>query len=126
MKPIFQGIHFNNNDMVAIDGFKLAINSNDALNIDTPITVPESALKIAVDVLQGDIKITTDGKYISIKDDNTSVIIRLLGGEYHDYKRSIPTVNNFVDVDIKNFMEALKYLKTFISEKQKHLFMVRK
>ena len=118
-RPIFQGIHFNGNDMVAIDGFKLAVNSNDSLNIDTPITVPETALKIAVDVLCGDIKITTDSKYISIKDDNTSVIIRLLDGEFHNYKNSIPTNTNFVDVDIKNFTEALKYLKTFISEKTK-------
>lgn len=118
-RPILQGIHFNGNDMVAIDGFKLAVNSNDALNIDTPITVPEIALKTAVDVLCGDIKITTDSKYISIKDDNTSVIIRLLDGEFHDYKKTIPTNTNFVDVDIKNFTEALKYLKTFISEKTK-------
>ncbi len=118
-RPIFQGIHFNNNDMVAIDGFKLAVNSNDVLNIDTPITVPESALKTAVDVLCGDIKITTDNKYISIKDENTSVIIRLLDGEFHDYKKTIPTNTNFMDVNVKNFTEALKYLKTFISEKTK-------
>ena len=118
-RPIFQGIHFNENDMVAIDGFKLAVNSNDSLNIDTPITVPETALKIAVDVLCGDIKITTDSKYISIKDDNTSVIIRLLDGVFHDYKKTIPTNTNFVDVDVKNFTEALKYLKTFIDEKTK-------
>lgn len=119
LKPIFQGIHFNGNDMVAIDGFKLAVNSNDALSIDTPVTVPETALKIAVDVLCGDIKIITDKKYISITDENTSIIIRLLDGEFHDYKRSIPTNTNFADVDIKNFTEALKYLKTFISEKTK-------
>lgn len=118
-RPIFQGIHFNGIDMVAIDGFRLAVNSNDSLNIDTPITVPETALKIAVDVLQGDIKIITDKKYISVTDENTTVIIRLLDGEFHDYKKTIPTNTNFVDVDIKNFTEALKYLKTFISEKTK-------
>ena len=118
-RPIFQGIHFNENDMVAIDGFRLAVNSNDSLNIDTPITVPETALKIAVDVLQGNIKITTDKKYISITDENTSIIIRLLEGEFHNYKNNIPTNTNFVDIDVKNFTEALKYLKTFISEKYK-------
>ena len=119
LNPIFQGIHFNGIDMVAIDGFKLAVNSNDSLNIETPITVPEVALKIAVDVLQGDIKITTDKKYISITDGNTSVVIRLLDGVFHDYIKTIPTNTNFVDVDIKNFTEALKYLKTFINEKTK-------
>ena len=118
-RPILQGIHFNGIDMVTLDGFRLAVNSNDSLNIDTPITVPETALKIAVDVLQGNIKITTDKKYISISDENTSIIIRLLNGEYHNYKNNIPTNTNFVDVDVKNFTEALKYLKTFISEKTK-------
>lgn len=119
LKPIFTGIHFNNSDMVAIDGCKMAINSDELLNIDTPITVPESALKIAVEVLQGDIKIITDNKYISISDANTSVIIRLLNGEFYDYKKNIPTDINFVDIDIKNFSDALKYLKTFIGEKTK-------
>lgn len=118
-KPVLTGIHFNGNDMVTVDGFRLAVNSDDLFTIDKPITIPETALKTAINVLDGDININIDNKYIFISDTNTTAIIRLLDGEFHNYKNSIPTNTNFVDVDVKDFTDALKYLKTFITEKNK-------
>lgn len=120
-RPIFQGIHFNGSDMVAMDGFVLAVNTDEKLNISTPVTVPETALKIITDILKNDISININDKYILISDDNTTVISRLLSGAYHNYKQNLPSVNieNNAKFNVNNVRDALKYLKTFITEKEK-------
>lgn len=117
IKPILQGIHFNNGDMVACDSWRLAINKDISLNIDTPITILANSLKIATDILQGNIKIETNNKYISISDNNTTVIARLIDGDYIPYKKYIPEEKSSVEMNVENFMENMKYLKTFTSKK---------
>lgn len=117
--PILQGVHFNNNDMVTLDGCRMSINKDVSLSIDTPITILAEPLKIATDILKGCIKINTDSNYISITDENTTVFIRLLDGEFFNYKNAIPSEINCTETNIKDFTEAIKYLKTFISGKNR-------
>ena len=118
-KPILQGVHFNNNDMVTLDGFRMSINKDVSLSVDTPITIPAESLKIATDILKGCIKINTNSNYISITDENTTVFIKLLDGEFFNYKNIIPPEINRTEINIKDFTEAMKYLKTFISAKNR-------
>lgn len=112
-KPILQGIHFNGVDMVAIDGFRLALNKDDTMYIEEPFTVPQSALKLVEDVLEVDIKLIVNHKLISFTDGKTTVVSRLLDGEYVDYKKIIPTDASNMIVDIKVLDNSIKYLKTF-------------
>ena len=112
-RPVMMGIHFNRADCVTCDGYRLAINTDNNLTVNKPFTVPDNALKLCSDILSGDITITANGKHIQIEDGSTTIISRLFDGEYFDYHKVIPTNVNSVTVNVKDFCDNLKYLKTF-------------
>ena len=43
---IMTGIHFNSNEMVALDGYRLHINKDNLLNVKNPFTVPGKVLEV--------------------------------------------------------------------------------
>ncbi|MGE4353527.1 MAG: hypothetical protein AB7D36_05535 [Oscillospiraceae bacterium] len=112
-RPVMMGIHFNNADIVTCDGWRLAMNTDDALTVNKPFTVMDNALKLCSDVLSGNITITANGKHVKFEDSNAVIISRLFDGEYFDYRKVIPANVNSVTVNIKDFSDNLKYLKTF-------------
>jgi DNA polymerase-3 subunit beta len=112
-RPILTGIHFNGNDMVALDGFRLGLNKDTSLNITVPFTMPAQAFNAVDGILEGDITITANHKLLTMKDKNTTFTTRLLDGEYPDYKNFIHNDGESVEVNIKEFNESLKYFKTF-------------
>jgi DNA polymerase-3 subunit beta len=120
-KPILTGVHFNQNEIVSCDGYRLSVNSDNNLQIETPFTVPNNALKLCSDVLEGSISITANKKHIIIEDKNTKVVSRLLDGEYINYKQFIPNNENMITVDINSFIENLRYLKTFTNKKDQDI-----
>lgn len=120
-KPILTGIHFDKNNMVTCDGFRLSINTDDEILIQSPFTAHINTLHLCDKILDGNIMISYNKKYIQIKDNSTTIIGRLFDGEYIDYNRVIPNNNNMIKVDTKNFTENLKYLKTFVGNKYDYI-----
>lgn len=120
-KPALQGIHFKGNDMVTCDGYKLALNKDNNLDITTPITVTLESLKIATGILNGEIKISNDEKeeYIVISDDDTIIYSRLIKEKFPNYEQFIPEETNCSDINVEDFVQDIKYLKTFTSAKSK-------
>jgi len=112
-RPIFAGIHFNGEDMVALDGFRMALNKDSVLDVTTPFTLPCEAFNAVDGILNGDITIVANHKYLTMSDKNTTYMSRLLDGEYLKYKEVIPHDGVTVEVGIKGFNESLKYFKTF-------------
>jgi DNA polymerase-3 subunit beta len=119
-RPALTGVYFNGTDMVGIDGCRIALNKDKALNISNAFIVPANAIKLANDVLNDNITITTDNKYIEFKDQYTTVTNRLLEGEYPKYNDFIGSKGKkIINVDVKEFINGLNYLKTFKSAKDK-------
>lgn len=114
IKPVLTGIHFDGNNIVSCDGFRLAINTDNNLTINNPFTVCVNTLQLCDKMLDGDITIAYNKKYVEIADKNTTIIGRLYNGEYVQYKSVIPKNNNMLTIDVKNLVENLKYLKTFV------------
>jgi DNA polymerase III sliding clamp (beta) subunit (PCNA family) len=104
--------------MVVLDGFRMAINSDTNLDIKKSITVPVESMKLCAETLKGEITINTNNKYIEAKDENTTIVSRLLDGVYFDYKKFIPNNTNIVKIDVESFMNGVKYLKSFIGNKR--------
>lgn len=115
-RPLTSGIHLSGTDMVVLDGFRMAINSDNKIDIKKPITVPLESMKLCSDTLKGEITINTNNKYIEVKDENTTIISRLMDGEYFDYKKFIPNNTNIVNIDTESFIDGIKYLKSFIGK----------
>ena len=113
-RPIMTGIHFDGNNIVSCDGFRLAVNADDGLSVNSPLTACLNTLQLCDKMLDGEIAIAYNKKYIEISDKNTTIIGRLYDGEYINYKGVIPQNYNMLKIDVKNFTENLKYLKTFV------------
>lgn len=113
-KPVMTGIHFDTENMVGCDGYRLALSKDPSLTVDSPFTVPPKAIELVSTVLEGEISINRDEKYISFQDSQTEVTSRLLEGEYLNY-RQVMTQNGqwTVPVNVKEFEDGLKYLNTF-------------
>ena len=121
-RPVLTGVYFNGSDIVGLDGHKLAVNTDKELNIKSAFTVPSNTIKLVNDVLGDEIQVINDSKYIEFKDENTTVMSKLLEGEYPKYGDIISKKGKMImNVNAKEFVNSLNYLKTFKPAKEKLL-----
>ena len=106
-------IHFANNDMVAIDGYRVAVNKDAGLNITEPFTVESEVIKRCIDVLCDNIVINVNNKFIEIKDNDTSVYSCVVVQKYFDYKEYLTKGTECISIDKKQYIDALEYLNIF-------------
>lgn len=127
-KPVLTGELFDieggNFNMVAIDGFRLAIRKE---NIDCNETyhfvVPKKALTELSTLIKDDdesCKIYTNDRHIIFEVGKVLVISRLLEGNFHNYKLSIPTSHKTeVIVNKRDFSASLERCSLIIDDKNK-------
>lgn len=118
-RPVMTGIHFNRNDMVALDGYRLALSKADNLIVETAFTAPANSIALAIDVLDENITIVVNNKIVQMSDGKVTVTSRLLDGEFFDYKASIPKDGKEIGVNIAEYKDTLKYFKAFKKSGQK-------
>lgn len=121
LRPILQCVYFNNNDVVAIDGYRLAVRKiNSSLNAEFCILASE--LKEVLKAVKKDtqsISISTDFKkaYISLINKENDIVkeftLSLFEGRFPNYKTLTPTGAttriNYIDTD--EIIEEIKRLK---------------
>ena len=128
-KPILTGelFHIENGcfNMVAIDGFRLAVR-NEPLQADEAyrFVVPSRALLEVSRLLKDDenakCTIHTNKKHIIFEISGYLVFSRLLEGEFHNYKASIPEgCKTEVIVKTRDMIECLERCSLLINEKNK-------
>ena len=113
---ILQGIYFKRADMVACDGFRLAVNTDESLQIENSFVTPPMAIKYVNEIMDEKLLFETDKKYIRITDkqNGATVVSRLLDGEYMDYSQYTEYHGKeAVEIDTRSYITALKYLDTF-------------
>lgn len=128
-KPILTGELFDisengNFSMAALDGFRLAVrNEKIQCSEKYSFVVPSKALSEISRLLKDDDNICefyTNGKHIIFDISGYLVFSRLLDGEFHNYKASIPSdFSTEVIIKTKEFTEALDRCSLLISEKNK-------
>ena len=129
-KPIMTGLLFDiedgNFNMVAIDGFRLAIRKEfSECKERYNFVVPKKVLLEVSSLIKDDddkkeCTIYTNDRHIIFEIGNVFVISRLLEGAFHNYKLSIP--NNFkteVIVNKREFSTCLERCSLLIDEKNK-------
>ena len=128
-KPVLTGELFDiedgNFNMVAIDGFRLAIRTE---NIDNKekyhFVVPQKTLTEVSSLIKKDSEkdcvIYTNDRHIVFEINGFFVISRLLDGVFHNYKMSIPNSHKTeVIVDKKDLSTCLERCSLIINEKNK-------
>lgn len=129
-KPVLTGELFDIEDgnftMVAIDGFRLAIR-NETIDCTEKyhFVVPKKALLEISTLIKDDADdkictICTNDRHIIFEVNNVFVISRLLEGNFHNYKLSIPTdCKTEVIISKRDFSTCLERCSLLIDEKNK-------
>lgn len=128
-KPIFTGELFDIENgifnLVALDGFRLAIRTENIENNEKyNFVVPKKALQEVADLLYDDnekiCNISVNDRHIIFEVNNFYVISRLLEGAFHNYKMSIPdSYKTEVLVNKKDLAICLERCSLIIDEKNK-------
>ncbi|MDE6833723.1 MAG: DNA polymerase III subunit beta [Ruminococcus sp.] len=126
-KPILTGELFDISDekfnMVAIDGFRLAIRSEIINNTGNyQFVVPKKALLELSSLIRDDSDciIHTNDRHIVFETGNVFIISRLLEGTFHKYKLSIPADHKTeVIIGKREFLTGLERCSLIIDEKNK-------
>lgn len=118
IRPILEGIHFNNSDIVALDGYRLALSTDNNLNVNNSFTIASNTYKALLKLLdkknKKDLIISHNDKYIRFKFDNMILTSELLEGEYYDYNQIIPRDHNtIITVNKKELLENNEFLSLY-------------
>lgn len=129
VKPILTGelfdIDHNSFNLVAIDGKRLAIRHEaisygDTLSFVVPAKTLAEISHLLKDDATADCKIVSAIRHIMFQIGKYTIISRLLEGEFHNYKGSIPTENNTeAIVKVKELTECLDRCSLLINEKNR-------
>ena len=126
-KPILTGELFDINDekfnMVAIDGFRLAIRCETIENQGNyQFVVPKKTLNDLSMLIKDNSEciIYTNDRHIIFETGNVFIISRLLEGTFHNYKHSIPPEHKTeVIINKREFINCLERYSLIIDEKNK-------
>lgn len=128
-KPILTGELFDINNeqfnMVAIDGFRLAIRCETIFNKENyQFVVPRKALLEVSSLIRDDsdkeCTIYTNDRHIIFETGNVFIISRLLEGKFHNYRSSIPAEHKTeVVISKRDFLTSLERCSLLIDEKNK-------
>jgi DNA polymerase III subunit beta len=111
--------HTKKIQLIATDGRRLAIiqkTNNTELKEQKRVIVPAKTTQELQKILteEGDVEIVFDKKQIIFNTHNTSIISRLIEGDFPDYKQAIPQkTNNKLMVNRENFLAAVKRASLF-------------
>lgn len=113
INPILRGIHFKQDKMAACNNYLLAEHTTSLFSIENPFTLPCSALKNALDILDGYATMLTTYQAVSIVTANANVVIPTLEGNYFKYEQVIERIKgNPATFERTGFLKGLSYLRS--------------
>ena len=117
-KPILTGVLFNacggSMDMAALDGFRLATYTMKTAG-EFKAVIPNIALKHVINIFnaKSPTKFGVTKKHVIFENDGYTITSRKLEGDFHDYKKSMPTsFTGETDVDCLEIVKACERIKT--------------
>ena len=121
-RPMINGIHFNKNHIVALDGFKLAISIDNLTNnkLD-PMTLTELTTDYLVDTLkiiktEKEIILRTKEKQVEFIIGNVKLVSDLFEGSYFNYqdiiRKDSDDTTTIKNIDINKLLDDIKFLES--------------
>lgn len=129
-KPIHTGCLFeletNSLNVVAVDGYRLSVRREtvEGISRDIKFVVPGSSLREIERILteeDGEVEIFPDRKNILFRIGSTTLITRLIDGEFLNYRAAIPTEFEYeVTADRHEMITCIERVSLIVSEKLKN------
>ncbi len=112
--------------MVSSDGHRLSImkkeldKDNDDIIIEKNTLIPRKGVSEIKKVCEGqkNVSIGSDKKQFVVKTKNSLMIVRLMNGEFPDYRSIVDVIekNNLIEINRINFLESLKRTNLFTED----------
>lgn len=124
-KTILQGELFeiadNRFDLVAIDGYRLAVRTEPVSTADSySFVVRGDTLRSVAKLAKGDVTLIPSKRHIIFDFGKTKIFTRLLEGDFHNYKGSIPNRSESTAiVPVRPLIECLERFSLLINGKLK-------
>ena len=114
-KPILTGVCFREDKIIALDGYRLAINTDENLMVNREFIIPQEAMKLLnIYDKNTSLQMKVNHKQVLFTDGKITLITRLLEGEYIKTQDIIPQDSKEeYDINIKQYVNELKYLNEF-------------
>ena len=120
-KPICTGVIFDEQNLVALDGYRLSVNTGEKLSNDK-FVVPKNALETVVKTFKKEIiSISkTDDKFVSFESEDTKIIARLIDDTSFEYNKAIPFEFEYINKNnAEEILNALNYVSEFVKKDYK-------
>jgi DNA polymerase III sliding clamp (beta) subunit (PCNA family) len=114
-KPILQDVKITDGELAAVDGIRLA-SYETGCNFTT--VLPCAIIK-PLNRLYGKGSVYVTEKHVTIETDEARIVARRQSGEFADYKKFIPTRNNYFDVDRKKLLYIVELIGKIANDKLK-------
>lgn len=112
------GVHFTGNLLAAMDGYRVAINTDDVMDVRKPFILPMGAMALLPLFGDNQISIEVGEIWCMLRSPSLSLATRMLDFDVIDFNRFIPTdIKDAYDVNVKQFATELKYLEALLPEK---------
>lgn len=112
------GVHFTGNLLAAMDGYRVALNTDAAMDVRKPFILPMGAMALLPLFGGAEISIEVGEKWCMLRSPSLSLTTRMLDFDVIDFNSFIPAnVKDAYDVNVKQFAGELKYLGALLPEK---------
>lgn len=115
-----RGIHMKGIDMVALDGYRIAVDTDKTLEVAKEFTMQSETVDYLLGTMnrtqEMDVSITRSGNYVSFVYDSTTVVGKLIEGEYLDYELIYPQDYDAVELSTYDTREDITFLNVLARE----------
>jgi DNA polymerase-3 subunit beta len=127
------GVLFEQKDhlmcLVGTDGHRLAYAENElGITIPRSLVVPKKGLNELTRILEstkGEVQLGFDKKNMYIKNDEFAMTIRLIDGDYPDYRRVIPSQpRGKLSINVKRLVQGLRRAAIFTTDRSRGITVV--
>lgn len=119
-RPTITGIQLNHSRVLAIDGYRAAVNTDHKFNVDRPFTAPVGAMKLLTLFKGKPVTLKVGPLFGAFEAEGLSLRFHLIDFDAFNFDAALPT--KFEDeyaVDVKEFTDALRYLDKLVKPHQR-------
>ena len=112
------GVRFIDKRIATLDGYRMAVNTDDTLVVGRPFILPEEAMTLLPLFGGANISVEVGEKWCTLRSQEVQLATRMLEFDRFSLDAAIPpTFKEVYDVDVKQFTDELKYLDALIFKK---------
>ena len=119
-RPILCCIEFLKDKIIAVDGYRLAMSTDPAVNVGEPFYIPPEVMAELHMFKEQDCTISVGKEWAAFESETLRVITRTPSYDGFDVETAIPTsFSTEYPVDVDQLLEEVKYLKGFVTPKDR-------